>query len=330
MLAIESSCDDTGAAILIDGKVKSNVLVRQVDHAKYGGVIPELASRSHIKHIVPVVDTAIARAGITKDAITAVAFTQCPGLIGSLMVGACFAKAFALSRNLPLIAVNHLRAHVLAHFIDAQPPFPFLCLTASGGHTQLIVCHSHHDMQLLGQTIDDAAGEAFDKIAKMTGLPYPGGPLVDKYAKNGNPHAFKFATSEMKDYDFSFSGIKTSVLYFLQKQQKTNPQFIEQNLADICASAQHAIVQMLMQKLLKAAKQLGITHLGIAGGVSANSYWRNALIEAGNQRGLTVYIPPFEYCTDNAAMIGITAYYQALNQDWAGLDTVPMAKSTGL
>ena len=328
ILAIESSCDETSAAIIQDGKVLSNHIATQHVHERYGGVVPELASRAHMQNIIPVVDAAIKDAGINNDEITAVAFTQAPGLIGSLLVGACFAKAFAQARKLPLIAVHHMQAHVLAHFIDEQPPFPFLCLTVSGGHTQIVLCKDYLDMEIMGETIDDAAGEAFDKIAKMLGLPYPGGPLVDKYAKLGDPLRFKFPLSEMPDYNFSFSGVKTSILYFLQKERKLDPDFAEKNLNDICASAQYTIVKMLINKLTKAAKAQNIKHVGIAGGVSANSGLRKALQEAGEKNGWKVYIPKFEYCTDNAAMIGITGYYKYLNGDLTDLSVSPSARAS--
>lgn len=328
ILAIESSCDETSAAIIQDGKVLSNLIATQKVHEKYGGVVPELASRAHMQNIIPVVDVAIQEAGISKNDISAVAFTQAPGLIGSLLVGACFARSFAQARNLPLIAVHHMQAHVLAHFIDNNPPFPFLCLTVSGGHTQIVLCKSHLDMTVLGETIDDAAGEAFDKLAKMLQLPYPGGPLVDKLAQQGDPNKFKFPISEMKEYNFSFSGIKTSILYFLQNNTKTNPNFIQENLNDICSSAQNAIVTTLIQKLSKAAKENNIKHIGIAGGVSANSELRKRLIDTGKQKGWTTYIPKFEYCTDNAAMIGITAYYKYLKGDFAPLSTSPSARAS--
>jgi N6-L-threonylcarbamoyladenine synthase len=279
-------------------------------------------------NIVPVVEVALRKAGLEKNDITAVAFTQSPGLIGSLMVGACFAKGFAQARNLPLIAVHHMQAHVLAHFIeDPKPTFPFLCLTVSGGHTQLVLCQSPLEMEVIGQTSDDAAGEAFDKTAKMLGLPYPGGPLVDKYAKEGNPLRFKFPATSMPGLGFSFSGIKTSVLNFLQKEKRLNPDFVEQNLADICASVQHTIIAMLMNKLKEAALQTGATNIGIAGGVSANSGLRKALEETGKQLGWQTFIPKFEYCTDNAAMIGITAWYKYLAGEFADLAIIPSARA---
>jgi N6-L-threonylcarbamoyladenine synthase len=328
LLAIESSCDETSAAIIRDGKVLSNIIATQKVHERYGGVVPELASRAHMQNIVPVVDVAIKDAGITKEEITAVAFTQAPGLIGSLLVGACFAKSFAQARGLPLIAVHHMQAHVLAHFIESKPEFPFLCLTVSGGHTQIVLCRDYLDMEVLGETIDDAAGEAFDKVAKMLGLPYPGGPLLDKYAQEGDPLRFKFPMSEMKNYEFSFSGIKTSVLYFLQAQKKIDPLFIENNLKDICASVQYTLVNMLMNKLKKAARELNIKHIGIAGGVSANSGLRKAIMETGDKLGWQVYIPKFEYCTDNAAMIGITGYHKYLKGQFADLSVTPTARAS--
>lgn len=329
ILAIESSCDDTSAAVIQNGKVLSNLIATQKVHEMYGGVVPEMASRAHMQNIIPVVDVALKQAGVDKADISAVAFTQAPGLIGSLLVGACFAKAYAQSLQVPLIAVHHMQAHVLAHFIeDPKPEFPFLCLTVSGGHTQVVLCRSHLDMEVLGETIDDAAGEAFDKVAKMLGLPYPGGPMVDKLAKEGDPLKFTFPVSDMQGFDFSFSGIKTAVLYFLQKQQKENPDFVAQNLNDICASVQHTIIKMLLNKLKKAAKELNIKHVGIAGGVSANSALRQTLQETGDQLGWQVYIPRFEYCTDNAAMIAITAHYKYLQGQFADMSISPTARAT--
>ena len=329
ILAIESSCDDTSASIVRDGVVLSNLIAGQKVHEKYGGVVPEMASRAHMQNIIPVVDVALADAGISKKDIHAVAFTQAPGLIGSLMVGACFAKGFAQSLGVPLIAVHHMQAHVLAHFIDdPKPTFPFLCLTVSGGHTQVVLVRDYIDMEVLGNTIDDAAGEAFDKTAKMLGLPYPGGPLVDKYAQQGDPKRFAFPVSDMKGYDFSFSGVKTAVMYFLQKERKADPNFAEKNMADICASVQYTIIRMLMKKLEKAAADLGITQVGIAGGVSANSGLRAALQEAGHRLGWQVFIPRFEYCTDNAAMIGITGYHKYLRGQFTDLSITPTARAS--
>ena len=282
-------------------------------HEHYGGVVPELASRAHLQNIVPVVDAAIKKAGIRVEDIDAIAFTKGPGLLGSLVVGTSFAKSMALALDVPLIDVNHMYGHVLAHFIDdeekAKPAFPFLCLTVSGGHTQIVLVRSHLEMEIIGTTIDDAAGEAFDKTAKLLGFPYPGGPLIDKHAQHGNPEAFEFAKPNMKGYNYSFSGLKTSILYFLQNQEKLNPKFIEENLNDLCASVQRSIVNVLFQKVCKAAKELGIKEIAIAGGVSANSEIRTRLIEEGKQRAWNVFIPKFEYCTDNAAMIAITGFF---------------------
>jgi N6-L-threonylcarbamoyladenine synthase len=329
ILAIESSCDDTGAAIIADGLIQSNVIASQSVHEQYGGVVPEMASRAHMQNIVPVVAVALNQAQMAIEEIEAVAFTQAPGLLGSLLVGAGFAKAIAQARNLPLIAVHHMQAHVMAHFIEEpKPNFPFLCLTVSGGHTQLVLCKSHLDMTLIGETIDDAAGEAFDKTAKMLGLPYPGGPLVDKLAAEGNPLKFNFPISSLPDYQFTFSGLKTSVLYFLQKAKKENPNFIAENIKDICASVQYTIIESLMRKLKKAAKELGVQHIGIAGGVSANSGLRQAVKNLGEQNGWQVFIPDFQYCTDNAAMIAITAHYKQLAGQYAELFTIPTARAT--
>ena len=311
-----------------DGVVLSNLIATQKVHELYGGVVPELASRAHMQNIVPVVDVALKNAAIDKKDIDAVAFTQAPGLIGSLLVGACFAKAYAQALDVPLIAVHHMQAHVLAHFIDEpKPEFPFLCLTVSGGHTQIVLCRDYLDMEVLGETIDDAAGEAFDKTAKMLGLPYPGGPLVDKYAQQGDPRKFQFTMSSMQGYDFSFSGLKTAVLYFLQAQKKLDADFVSKNLVDICASVQYTIIKMLMNKLHKAAKELKIRNVGIAGGVSANSGLRKALQDAGQEYGWNVFIPKFEYCTDNAAMIGITAYHKYLKGEFADMSISPTARA---
>lgn len=332
ILAIESSCDETAAAVCRDGQILSNFIANQKVHEQYGGVVPELASRAHIQHIVPVVNSALVQAFPEMDRqealqqIDAIAFTAAPGLIGSLLVGAQFAKSLALSLQKPLLAVHHMQAHVLANLIASTPPsFPFLCLTVSGGHTQLVLAHSPLQLEIIGETIDDAAGEAFDKIAKLLGLPYPGGPLVDKYAQSGNPLAFQFARPRVPGLNFSFSGLKTSVLYFLQKQPAD---FIEQHLADLCASVQHTIVAMLMRNVQLAVEQTGVKEICIAGGVSANSGLRKALQELGKEKGWKTYVPAFEYCTDNAAMIAITAYYQFLSGRIDTLDTPVSARST--
>lgn len=327
ILAIESSCDETAAAILHNGNILANVVAGQIVHEKFGGVVPELASRAHQQNIVPVVDVALKEAKIAKEQLTAVAFTRGPGLLGSLLVGVTFAKSLALSLNIPLIEVNHMDAHVLAHFIDApKPNFPFLCLTVSGGHTQILQVNSPLSMELLGQTQDDAAGEAFDKAAKILGLPYPGGPLIDKYAKEGNPLRFKFPEGKVGALDFSFSGFKTSVLYFVRDNVAANPNFIDENLADICASIQYAIVSVLIKKLSLAASQTGIKEIAIAGGVSANSGLRTALEKAGKQNGWNTYIPKFEYCTDNAAMIAMAGHFKFLEKQFVGQDTVPFTR----
>lgn len=310
----------------MDGKILSNFIANQTIHEQYGGVVPELASRAHMQHIVPVVDQALQKAGVAKHEIDAIAFTQAPGLIGSLLVGAQFAKSMALSLNKPLIGVHHMQAHVLANLIGDHPPsFPFLCLTVSGGHTQIVLAHTPLQLEVIGETIDDAAGEAFDKTAKLLGLPYPGGPLIDQYAQKGNPTAFTFAEPQIPGLNFSFSGLKTSVLYFLQKQE---PGFIEQHLPDLCASVQFTIVNILIKKLRKAVQQTGIKNICIAGGVSANSGLRLALQEAGARHGWKTYIPAFEYCTDNAAMIAITAYYKMLGHQFIDLDASPTARAT--
>lgn len=328
ILAIESSCDDTAAAVLRDGGVLSNIIATQKVHEQYGGVVPEIASRAHLQNIVPVVDAALKEAGISKHELNAVAFAHAPGLIGSLLVGACFAKSYAQALGIRTIAVNHLRAHVLAHFIDEpRPQFPFLCLTVSGGHTQLVLCHDPYRFEVLGTTLDDAAGEAFDKTAKMLGLPYPGGPLLDKNARGGNPLRFSFPIASIPGLDFSFSGTKTAVLYFLQKEKK-NPAFVQENLADICASIQSTIIRTLMQKLEVAAEQTGAQHIGIAGGVSANSALRARFEQCGEELGWTTHVPQFQYCTDNAAMIGMAAHYQYLAGDFALLTAVPSARAT--
>jgi len=328
ILAIESSCDETAAAILKNGKVLSNIVNTQKVHEQYGGVVPELASRAHMQHLIPVIKAAFDEAGVEKKEVDAVAFSHSPGLIGSLLVGAGFAKSFAQALQIPLIAVPHVKAHILAHFIDdPQPQFPFLCLTVSGGHTQLVICKNHLEHEIIGATIDDAAGEAFDKISKMIGLPYPGGPILDQLASTGNPKAYEFPIPSMEGYNYSFSGIKTAVLYFVQKQLQTDPQFLKNNINDVCASVQYTIVQTLMKKLEKAAKAFNIKHVGIAGGVSANSGLRAAIEVSGKKLGWSVYIPKFEYCTDNAAMIGIAAHYQYKENDFAPLTIVPSAKT---
>lgn len=327
ILAIESSCDDTSAAICRDGAILSNVVSSQVIHEKYGGVVPELASRAHEQLIVPVVESALQKANIDKTALDAIAFTLGPGLLGSLLVGVSFGKSFALGLGLPIITVHHMKAHVLAHLIDdPKPEFPFLCLTVSGGHTQIVLVEAPLKMSVLGHTIDDAAGEAFDKTAKMFGLPYPGGPQLDKLAREGNPKAFKFAKPRVPGLNYSFSGLKTSVLYFIQKQQKENPQFIAENLNDLCASVQETIVAVLMRNLELAAKQTGIKHIAIAGGVSANSELRKQFQSRGAQLGWKTYIPQFQYCTDNAGMIAITAYHQFLANDFAEQGVSPKAR----
>lgn len=326
ILAIESSCDDTSAAIVQDGRVLSNKTANQEIHQIYGGVVPEAASRAHQVNIMPVVEMAIRSAGVSKNEIDAVAFTRGPGLIGSLIVGVSFAKGFALSHNLPLIEVNHMMAHVLAHFAeDPKPNFPFLCLTVSGGHTQILVVRDYLDMEVIGQTIDDAAGEAFDKTGKMLGLDYPAGPIIDRLAKEGTAR-FQFPEPKIPGLDFSFSGLKTSILYFLKKQVAENPSFVQENLADICASVQARIVSILMNKLRLAVEETGITEVALAGGVSANSGLRQALIEEGQQKGWNTYIPKFEYCTDNAAMIGITGYYKYLQGKFVGHEVSPVAR----
>ena len=321
ILSIESSCDDTSAAILENDKVLSNIVANQKIHAAYGGVVPELASRAHQQNIVPVVDQALKQAGIDKKDLDAIAFTQGPGLMGSLLVGTSFAKSLSIGLNIPLLAINHMQAHVLAHFIadetQSPPPFPFLCLTISGGHTQILKVTSFKAFEILGETIDDAVGEAFDKTAKLLGLPYPGGPLIDKFAKEGNPKAFSFTEPKTeKPLDFSFSGLKTAILYFLQKEQKKNSEFIQNNLNDICASVQYTIVNILMKRLKMAAELTGIKHIAIAGGVSANSEIRATIKRMEASLGWTTYIPKFEYTTDNAAMIGIVGYFKYLNKDF--------------
>lgn len=363
ILGIESSCDDTAAAVIQNGKILANVVAGQEVHKIYGGVVPELASRAHQQNIVPVVDTALKKANIKKEDINAIAYTRGPGLIGSLLVGSSFAKGMALGLNIPLIEVHHIQAHIMAHFINeahpssppegrekqrtsrtegiagsysspsgrlggasSSPQFPFLCLTVSGGHTQIVLVKDYFDQQIIGKTTDDAAGEAFDKAAKIMGLPYPGGPLVDKFAKEGNAEKFKFPHPRIQNLDFSFSGLKTSFLYFIQNQVKETPDFIEKNKNDICASIQATIVAILMDKLKKAAEQTGIQQIAIAGGVSANSGLRNALFQAKENYGWNVFIPKLEYCTDNAAMIAITGYYKYLKNDFSSQGFAPQAR----
>jgi N6-L-threonylcarbamoyladenine synthase len=335
ILAIESSCDETSAAICRDGIILSNVIAGQTVHEQYGGVVPELASRAHMQNIVPVVDKAMRDAGCSMQDLTAIAFTQAPGLIGALLVGAQFAKSLSLALNIPLLAVHHMQAHVLANLIpsatdgreDPKPSFPFLCLTVSGGHTQIVLCESPLKMTVIGETMDDAAGEAFDKSAKILGLPYPGGPLIDKYAREGNPKAFSFPEPQIPGLNFSFSGLKTAILYFLQERIAADPQFVEKHLPDICASIQHRIVTILMNKLKKAAIQTGVKDICIAGGVSANSGLRKAIRQWGEQFRWNTFIPAFQYCTDNAAMIAITGYYKYLAGDFSDLSVGPSARA---
>ncbi|MFA6200004.1 MAG: tRNA (adenosine(37)-N6)-threonylcarbamoyltransferase complex transferase subunit TsaD [Bacteroidales bacterium] len=331
ILAIESSCDDTSAAIINDFKIYSNVIASQKVHEKYGGVVPEWASRAHQQNIIPVVDTAIKEAGIKKEDIEAVAFTRGPGLLGSLLVGVSFAKSFATALGLPLIDVNHLEAHILAHFIkdtpnQKTPSFPFLCLLVSGGNTQLVYVRSPYDMEIIGKTIDDAAGETFDKVAKILSLPYPGGPHIDRLAKTGNKFALNFAESNMPNYNYSFSGVKTSILYTLRDKLKENPKFLEENINDICASVQHRVVSMLLKKMEKAAKDLKVKDIAIAGGVSANSYLREQLTELGERNNWNVFIPQFQYTTDNAAMVAVAGYYKFLKNDFTTLDKTAYAR----
>ena len=338
ILAIESSCDDTSAAVLCDGVLLSNTTASQAVHEEFGGVVPELASRAHQLNIVPVVDAALKRAGVTTDELSAIAFTRGPGLLGSLLVGTSFAKGLALAHNIPLVEVNHLQAHILAHFIEAKderqeakgggvPNFPFLCLLVSGGNSQIVLVKDHYTMEIIGQTIDDAAGEAFDKCAKIMGLPYPGGPWIDRLAKEGNAEAFSFAKPNIPGYNYSFSGLKTSFLYFLRDNLKENPNFIEENKADLCASLQKTIIDILINKLKKAAKDLQITEIAVAGGVSANSGLRDALLDLGRRHRWKVHIPPFAYTTDNAAMVAQAGYYRYLKGDFCPIDAAPYAKT---
>ena len=330
ILAIESSCDDTSAAVLCNDTVLSNVVANQKIHGEYGGVVPELASRAHQQNIVPVVSQALAKANIDKKQLSAIAFTRGPGLMGSLLVGTSFAKSLALGLSIPLIGVNHMQAHILAHFIKDEsmtaPNFPFLALTISGGHTQIVKVNDYFNMEILGETLDDAVGEAFDKSAKLLGLPYPGGPLVDKHAANGNPFRYQFPKPKVKGLNFSFSGLKTSILYFIQKNVAENPNFIVENLEDICASMQYTIVTILIEKLQKAVRETGIENIAIGGGVSANSRIREAIKNAEQEYGWTTHIPKFEYCTDNAAMIGIVGFYKFKNKDFSEQNVTAKAR----
>jgi len=327
ILGIESSCDETSASICVDGVILSNIIANQTIHEAYGGVVPELASRVHQQNIVPAVQQAIAKAKISKDDIDTVAFTRGPGLLGSLLVGVSFAKAFALAKSIPLIEINHMQAHVLAHFIDEpKPSFPFLCLTVSGGHTQIVLVKDYFDMEIVGQTTDDAAGEALDKTSKILGLPYPGGPLIDKHARLGNPDAYKFPEPQIPGLDFSFSGLKTAILYFIRDNVAKNPDFVEQNMNDICASVEKRVVTILLNKLKKAALQYDIKDIALAGGVSANTGLRQGLTQLGEQMGWNTFIPKFEYCTDNAAMIAIAGYYKFLKGDFVSQDIAPLAR----
>jgi len=326
ILGIESSCDDTSASVCENGKILSNIIASQSIHEAWGGVVPELASRAHQQNIVPVIDAAIKQSGKRLSDITAIAFTKGPGLIGSLLVGHSFAKGLSLTLNVPLVEVNHMEAHILAHFIDTAPRFPFLCLTVSGGHTQLVLVQDFNSMKVIGETIDDAAGEAFDKTSKMLGLPYPGGPLMDKLAKDGNKFAFKFAAPKAPDLNFSFSGLKTSVLYFLQAEQKKNTAFIEENLNDLCASIQHSIVEMLMKRLKEAVTATGVNDIALAGGVSANSYLRERFKMYAEENQLKCFIPKFEYCTDNAAMIAIVGFKKFERKEFSSLENEPVAR----
>lgn len=330
ILAIESSCDDTAAAVLQNDKVLSNVVANQRIHEEFGGVVPELASRAHQQNIVPVVDLALKKAGITKKQLHGIAFTQGPGLMGSLLVGSSFAKSFSMALEIPLLAVNHMQAHILAHFINEEgfdkPNFPFLALTISGGHTQIVKVNNFFDMEIIGETTDDAVGEAFDKTAKILGLPYPGGPLIDQFAKEGNPKAFLFTKPKVDGLNFSFSGLKTQILYFVQKNIALNPKFIEENKADICASVQYTIIQILMEKLKLAVNQTGIKQIAIGGGVSANSGIRKTLKDAEAKYGWKTFIPKFEYTTDNAAMIGIVGYQKYLHNQFEKASVVSKAR----
>jgi N6-L-threonylcarbamoyladenine synthase len=327
ILGIESSCDDTSAAICVNGVILSNVIANQTIHQAYGGVVPELASRVHQQNIVPAVQQALINAKVSKNDVDAVAFTRGPGLLGSLLVGVSFAKSFALAKSLPIIEVNHMQAHILAHFIaEKKPSFPFLCLTVSGGHTQIVLVKDYFDMQIVGQTLDDAAGEAMDKTSKILGLPYPGGPLIDKYARLGNPDKYKFPEPQIPAFDFSFSGLKTSILYFIRDNLAINPNFIADNLNDICASVEKRIVTILLNKLEKAAQEYGIKDIALAGGVSANTGLRQGLQQLGDKNDWNCFIPAMQYCTDNAAMIAIAGHYKYLKGEFAGQDIAPLAR----
>ena len=331
ILGIESSCDDTAAAVIKNGKILANIVANQTIHKLYGGVVPELASRAHQQNIIPVVDQALKTANISKEELSAIAFTRGPGLMGSLLVGTSFAKAFAMGLNIPLIEVNHMQGHILAHFIEDEtekekPDFPFLCLTVSGGHTQIVLVKDFFDMTVIGETIDDAAGEAFDKAAKIMKLPYPGGPLIDKYAKEGNPHAFTFSKPQMAELNYSFSGLKTGFMNFINSETSKNPDFVEEHRNDICASIQRTIIDILMIKLRKAAKETNIKNIAIAGGVSANSELRNTLKGFKKELGWNIFIPKFEYCTDNAAMIAITGYHKYMKGDFSTQDISPLPR----
>ena len=327
ILAIESSCDETSASVIRNGKVLNNIIASQAVHQKYGGVVPELASRAHQQNIVAVVNEAMETSGISRTELDAIAFTRGPGLMGALLVGVSFAKGMAMALNIPMIEVNHMQAHVLAHFIDdPKPTFPFLCLTVSGGHTQIVLVKSHFDMEVIGQTQDDAVGEAFDKAAKIMGLPYPGGPLIDKYAQSGNPKAYKFSETVMPGLDFSFSGIKTAFLYFLRDEKARNPNFVEEHVNDICASLQQHLINMLLTRVRQASEQTGIKNIAIAGGVSANSGLRKELKALGDKQRWNIFIPSFEYCTDNAAMIAVAAHYKYLKSEFCSLDVTPLAR----
>lgn len=333
ILGIESSCDDTSAAVIRDSKLLSNVIASQSVHTQYGGVIPELASRAHSQNIVPVIDTALKQANVTIDQIDGIAFTRGPGLLGSLLVGVSFAKGLSIANNIPLIEVNHLQGHILSHFVELpenpmpKPNFPFICLLVSGGHTQLILMKDYFDMEIVGQTIDDAAGEAFDKCAKVMGLPYPGGPVIDKLASQGDPLAFRFARPQVGELDFSFSGLKTSFLYFLRDEMAKNPNFIEERKADLAASLQHTIIDILLTKLSKAVKKYGVKEVAIAGGVSANSGLRESLAQMAQRKGWVAHIPPRSLTTDNAAMIAITGYYKYQREEFSSLDIAPVTRS---